>query len=549
MERRFGHDFSTVRVHHDQAAAEATRAVAAPAFTVGRHIVLGPGAGRALPHELVHAVQQSHAPASPGLAGDRAPLTGPHHPSEREAAAVAGTGGTITHRFVGVQCFPPDAGVQDAGPGAAPSRTADPAATPAELADHVIAWQDYLDPMASGGIGDHAAAYDILSQLDSTTLLAVLVELESRARLDLLLFHIGAAGSDRPRVHAFELAVRYRTAGDLPAADLNLAPGLVGMLSQDDRRILGAHLAPLPGHKQTLFLDGASAERDRLVRLQLQYLEDKRRKAEQAARARAEAEAKAKGKAPPKPEEQPTVSLGDVVESEAKQHALPPIPTAAWDNLPDAAKRKWTGERAPAAFAKVLASIKGTELEQVMKGARLKFEPRKVLERGGYAYQDGTSLVAGMAFVQDAEKDAKNVWPILAHEIGGHLEYGTTYTSTFMNRVRDRLPESERKKWTDTKEGRTRFFDTYLYHETEIFSALRQRRYDVPVSGPAPTHGAATADQIIETRLTTMGAVFAKEVATAVLIELNRKVQASAEILNRDKQHFLARVKKHGYAL
>lgn len=69
MGRRFGHDFSGVRVHTGAAAEQSARNVNAHAYTVGQDIVFGasrfaPGthAGRRLlAHELTHVVQQSVA--------------------------------------------------------------------------------------------------------------------------------------------------------------------------------------------------------------------------------------------------------------------------------------------------------------------------------------------------------------------------------------------------------------------------------------------------------------------------------------------------------
>jgi hypothetical protein len=66
LERQFGADFSSVRVHTDAAAAEAARATSAHAFTYGDHIAFAPGrfdtasmGGRQLlAHELTHVVQQ-----------------------------------------------------------------------------------------------------------------------------------------------------------------------------------------------------------------------------------------------------------------------------------------------------------------------------------------------------------------------------------------------------------------------------------------------------------------------------------------------------------
>jgi hypothetical protein len=66
FEPRFRADFSSVRVHRDSAAGESARAVLARAYTVGRHIVFGPGeyspdsagARSLLAHELAHVLQQ-----------------------------------------------------------------------------------------------------------------------------------------------------------------------------------------------------------------------------------------------------------------------------------------------------------------------------------------------------------------------------------------------------------------------------------------------------------------------------------------------------------
>ncbi len=74
FEPRFGVDFSNVRLHRDQAGAEAAEGAGAKAFTVGQHIAFNEGrfapgtiAGRQLlGHELAHVVQQSRGGAVPG---------------------------------------------------------------------------------------------------------------------------------------------------------------------------------------------------------------------------------------------------------------------------------------------------------------------------------------------------------------------------------------------------------------------------------------------------------------------------------------------------
>ena len=73
MGQRFGHDFSQVRVHSDTQAADSARALAAKAYTVGRHVVFGQGndasatdqGRRLLVHELAHVVQQGAARPTP----------------------------------------------------------------------------------------------------------------------------------------------------------------------------------------------------------------------------------------------------------------------------------------------------------------------------------------------------------------------------------------------------------------------------------------------------------------------------------------------------
>ncbi len=67
MEPRFGHDFSRVRIHTDERAAESAKAVSAHAYTVGTNIAFAhgryaaqtPAGRRLLAHELTHVVQQN----------------------------------------------------------------------------------------------------------------------------------------------------------------------------------------------------------------------------------------------------------------------------------------------------------------------------------------------------------------------------------------------------------------------------------------------------------------------------------------------------------
>lgn len=67
MEMRFGHDFSNVRLHTDNEAAEAAGTLQARAYTIGHEIVFGDGqyqpatsdGKQLLAHELTHVIQQT----------------------------------------------------------------------------------------------------------------------------------------------------------------------------------------------------------------------------------------------------------------------------------------------------------------------------------------------------------------------------------------------------------------------------------------------------------------------------------------------------------
>jgi hypothetical protein len=94
LEAAFGHDFGAVRIHAEPAAQATATALGARAFTVGDHIVFGPGVdtpdrpeGRALlSHELTHVVQQ----ADVGGAPEALTIEPPTSEAEREADHAAG---------------------------------------------------------------------------------------------------------------------------------------------------------------------------------------------------------------------------------------------------------------------------------------------------------------------------------------------------------------------------------------------------------------------------------------------------------------------------
>lgn len=108
MEPRFGFDFSHVRVHTDEEAAESARAINANAYTAGEHVVFGEGkyapgvpSGEGLiAHELTHVVQQASGPVEGTPVADGLSVS---HPSDkfeqaaRRGDAGPGANGEVSH--------------------------------------------------------------------------------------------------------------------------------------------------------------------------------------------------------------------------------------------------------------------------------------------------------------------------------------------------------------------------------------------------------------------------------------------------------------------
>jgi hypothetical protein len=336
-------------------------------------------------------------------------------------------------------------------------------------------------------------------------------------------------------------------------ADQSAVSAVVSLWGGGKARLARLAKNAMPRLKSGLKLQRCKSERtkeiERLGGVQHGFLEEKRKKKEEEERRKAEEAAKKRGEVNPKIEVE--VTMDDVLQEEVKKSGFTKHPTDPWDkDISEADRQDYIKKRAPEAWKKVLESVKGTELEGVMKGKTYRFEPRGNLEKGYYAYQDGNAYVFGMSWVHNVEADPKNVWPNLAHEMGGHFEYGTTYASEIMNAAIELMPEADQKKWKTDPEKRREFYLTYEYPETEIFAALRELRYADPPEGTKPTYGGLHPYQNIPDKLNVMKNALAPEVAKAVLQELKRRVDASSTILERDKKYFVEEVKKvFGYTL
>jgi hypothetical protein len=126
FEPRFGHDFSRVRVHTDDRAAESARAANAAAYTVGNDVVFDsnhrPADGRSrqlVAHELAHVVQQDAGTSFRGSSSGPLRIAPPDDGPEREAEHAGKSLGDVSpsaHEPPAVRRAPPDAGTKQAQP-------------------------------------------------------------------------------------------------------------------------------------------------------------------------------------------------------------------------------------------------------------------------------------------------------------------------------------------------------------------------------------------------------------------------------------------------
>jgi hypothetical protein len=157
METQFGHDFSRVRVHTDERAADSAYAVAARAYTVGRDVVFARGAyapasadgRRLLAHELTHVVQQS---GSIRASGDL-PVDPATTEPEREAEHVAAGRAPRVSRSAPAVQRAPDPYIKKISVHLAPKQSADltwegtpPAGAPGSDSFTVSTGKGYSDP-------------------------------------------------------------------------------------------------------------------------------------------------------------------------------------------------------------------------------------------------------------------------------------------------------------------------------------------------------------------------------------------------------------------
>lgn len=153
---------------------------------------------------------------------------------------------------------------------------------------------------------------------------------------------------------------------------------------------------------------------------------------------------------------------------------------ATWPDLSAAQQRDWQ-RRARVAIAAVIASVRGTELEPILARGKLVFEPAEAERLNAYAYVAGEDkLYFGRGWVQDAEINPRSVWQSIAHELGGHEEFGATWSWEIMQATLAGLTAQERR---EAFAGVHSVYSAFGYLETELYAELRELPHRTPESG------------------------------------------------------------------
>jgi hypothetical protein len=476
FERRFGHDFSGVRVHTDAGAAASAELVRADAYTSVRDIVFAPGrfapataAGRRLlAHELAHVVQQGNGALPPRPFR----VSNPSDTLETEAgraadAVLAGARPRVSTRAGSVNALLRQAAV------------------PADPFEILGSATKKLTAAEAKSLLDH---YETLSSADRD---AVVRKHHG----------VGVVASGVTRLLAA-----------VDRAEMKLRRALVSDIQERVQRLAveqtsGKTLAEL-GAAQGAFMEAGARKR---------------------ALDKAAEDARKTGAPPPT-----TVSAGDVAaEHEKETKRTSPIArtvTNAWDALAAGEQAKWNS-RAAAVITKVVGACAKQAPELGIAAANLKWAPREVAQRGTNVFAfSGDPLSFGMSFVETAEADPEYVVSVVVHEIAAHPEFGSRYKSyeaVIYTEAHKQVP-SLGSPW-DTQEETS----TYAYIGTETYAALREVPY---VKQFSPAHAGKGLGRSIppaenvDNKIGLIKAKYAPGIAEAVLQGLYERFRVDPRI-------------------
>lgn len=486
MEQRFSHDFSAVRVHADSSAQQSANDVSARAYTVGNNIVFGanqfapqtPSGQRLLAHELTHVVQQTSAS---GQSTQRS--------LQRKITSQWSTiKDNLTYGLL-------DWAIRD------------------HEARQVL---DILSALSERDFADTVGAMDReglterlldnISEEDQQSYAVLIAKINKFRSVS----HTAKRIKDRLTTGLFDWAITDADAKEalhsLMGLDYQQLRTLIArMVNNGQFDILMDQLPSDQHERYAAFIARLRAIRDEFNALVTSHTEFLRNQPGGA------------GKTVRK-----TVNKTGYGGSKS-----------TWKGLSKQVKKNWK-DRAKAAINNVIASVKGTELEDIVSRSKFDFNPEKAEKLNAYAYVSGTNtLQFGRSWVKNAEDNPVNVWQSIAHELGGHEEFGHTWSWEIMKATLKRMTPAERKTALGSANS---LFSAYGYLETEIYAELRELPHRIKTSGGDRPDSTSKKPGDVNKQLKRIKKAFGPDVGKQIVMRLYYRVMGDPRVSDSAKR-------------
>jgi len=263
--------------------------------------------------------------------------------------------------------------------------------------------------------------------------------------------------------------------------------------------------------------------------------------------ARVRADAASRGVVPP-----PTLSPADVAraQDEETRRTSPitaPPATDAWTALGNgsAAQASWNA-RAAAIIPRVVAACARLAPDVPITAANLKWAPLEVAQDGENVYAfSGDPISFGMNFVETAEANPDYCVRTVIHEIRGHPDFGNIAYQSTEAQVYAAAHTAEPTlglPWDTDEEN-----NTFDYIGTEIYAALREVPYDVPLTAADTARGlgAITIADNIDNKVGLVKSKFTLPTARALVQGLYERFRVDPRVTRAALAIYVAQVEKH----
>ncbi len=204
-----------------------------------------------------------------------------------------------------------------------------------------------------------------------------------------------------------------------------------------------------------------------------------------------------------------------------------------WANLSDDKKKEWR-EKADKAIRMVTTSVKGTDLEPILARSKLVFAPKDAEENNAYAYVRGVNeLYFGTKWVKHALLNPVSVHQSIAHELGGHDEFGDTWSWQIMQGSLGQLTDKEKR---EAFKGGNSVYSAYGYLETEIYAELRELPYRVKGSGGDRPYDTKKRIGDVHEKQARIKGAFGPVVGKQIVIRLYYRVMRDPRVTDEAKE-------------